>query len=134
MSLLALGLITFIFIDLILVIIILRRRHQFTANQIHYFRQHWKSIIHQVESNPQTAILDADKLLDQILKIKGYQGSLGEKLQKAQALFNDPDNIWQAHKTRNRIAHELNYQINPQTAQKVLNQFRTAFSDLGLNL
>lgn len=55
------------------------------------------------------AVMEADKLVDRALKLKGFQGdSFADRLRDAERSVdrNVYQNIWQGHKVRNRIAHE----------------------------
>jgi len=54
------------------------------------------------------AIIEADSLLDDIMKRIGYQGeNLGERLKMIEKSdLNNLNNIWEAHKVRNRLVHE----------------------------
>jgi hypothetical protein len=59
-----------------------------------------------------SALFEIDKLLDYTLKMKKLKGeTMGGRLKSSQKLFawNDYQKIWEAHKTRNRLAHEMNY-------------------------
>jgi len=92
---------------------------------------------YRIQSIPQNnlKILEADKLLDFVLKKSGYtQPSLGEKLKKAGSRFSDLSGLWGAHKLRNRIAHEVNFQLNNKETNLALRQFARAFEDLGVNI
>lgn len=73
-------------------------------------------------------------MLDHILREKGFSGTLGEKLKKARKLFNNPDNVWKAHKERNKIAHEMNYNIAIKKAQSLLEIYKQTYEDLGLKI
>jgi hypothetical protein len=97
-------------------------------------RTHWKNIEKECIQNPKGALLEADKLLDEALRLKGYQGSLGEKLKASGPLFSNINGVWTAHKLRNRIAHELDMQLTPTEAESALQQFKKALKDLGVNL
>ena len=109
-----------------------KKRHKISPQEKARLIEQWGKIVSEATHNPKNAILEADKLLDHVLKLKGFEGSLGEKLKKAQHCFRDLDRVWSAHKWRNRIAHELNITITPQEAKAVLNHFRQALKDLGL--
>lgn len=55
------------------------------------------------------AVLEADKLVDFILKKKGYKGeTFAERLRSAEPYINHNiyQNIWNGHKIRNQIAHD----------------------------
>ncbi len=60
------------------------------------------------ESNWKIAILEADSILSQLLEDLGYPGyTLGERLKSAdKSDMLSLDSAWEAHKMRNRIAHE----------------------------
>ncbi len=137
MSPLVLGLLIFIAIDFLVVLYVFwkrnRRKNSFTIKELNYIRSHWIRIIDSFPGNPKASILDADKLLDYSLKKKGYEGSLGEKLKKAKGHFSRINDVWSAHKLRNRVAHELG-EIDVRAAKLALAQFKRALNDLGAKL
>ena len=85
-------------------------------------------------SNFKTAILEADKLLDHILKLYGYKGqTMGERMkaiprQKYSKEFFD--NMWQAHKLRNEMVHNLNYEVQHFEASEAIAKFKKVLGDL----
>lgn len=80
------------------------------------------------------AIINADTLLDDVLRKAGVGGmDLGEKLRKVKITqLPNLEDIWQAHKIRNRIAHEPNFSLKRDLAEKVLTIYETAFVHLGV--
>jgi hypothetical protein len=59
---------------------------------------------------PKMAIIEADKLVDVILKKAGIAGNtMAERLRKVQKLVQRPiySGMWEAHKLRNHIVHEV---------------------------
>ena len=129
-------LILFIFFDILVVAFILYRKralNKFSDKDLYYIQSHWIKIIDSFSAHPKHAILDADKLLDFALKKNGFEGSLGEKLKKSGPRFSDLNGLWNAHKLRNRIAHELG-DIDKNEAKKALSQFKRALNDLGAKL
>ncbi len=121
----------FIIFDVIATIIVLlhMRKPKFSESDRQRFREHWQKIRGQADFKH--AVMDADKLLDSVLTRKGYAGSMGEKLSKAEALFSNIDAVWSAHKLRNRLAHELNVSLSDREARMALSQFEKALTDLG---
>jgi hypothetical protein len=86
------------------------------------------------DSDAHMAILNADKLLDNALKARGFRGeTMGERLKstRKKGVFKNENAIWAAHKLRNRIAHEDDISVNADQAQKVINTFRSGLKDLG---
>src|SRR4051812_15709345 len=58
------------------------------------------------------AIFEADKLLEWALGQKGVRGkNLGEKLKNGAPLLVNLNMAWEAHKVRNRLAHERDVEI-----------------------
>lgn len=130
------ALIIFVAFDVALVVIILWgkfRARKFSQEQLQYIRSHWIRIIDSFDSHSKQGIMDADKLLDYALAKKGFVGTLGEKLKKAGSRFSDLNGVWQAHKLRNQIAHELK-DINIVEARRALKFFKQGLNDLGANL
>lgn len=109
------------------------RRKHFSQAELNYMHSHWVRIIDSFHSSHKNAILDADKLLDYALSKLGFEGSLGEKLKRAGSRFSNINSVWNAHKLRNRIAHDLS-DIPKDEAKAALGQFKRALNDLGVNL
>lgn len=83
------------------------------------------------EKNQALKVIEADKVLDQALKMLGYKGTLGEKLKQANPRFQDAQAVWSAHKLRNVLAHELNAPLKDSDARRAIASFRKALQDLG---
>jgi hypothetical protein len=75
-------------------------------------------------------ILDGENVVDLALRSLGYQGSFGDKLKKAGPRFSDVQGLWNAHKLRNRIAHEAGVQISAADADRAMYVFERALKDL----
>lgn len=78
----------------------------------------WSHVLSLADLHRQ--ILEADSVLDMTLQELGFQGSLGEKLKKAGKLLPNQNDVWRAHKLRNRIAHEPGTQISERELQVAL--------------
>jgi hypothetical protein len=79
------------------------------------------------------AILEADSLLDDIMKRIGYKGAgLGEKLKNVEPSdLNALQDLWEAHKVRNRIAHEAaNFKLSKEETEKTLELYEKALKEL----
>ncbi|MBI1960801.1 MAG: hypothetical protein HYS43_00800 [Candidatus Liptonbacteria bacterium] len=86
------------------------------------------------EANLRLAIIEADKILDTILKLSGFKGkTLGERLEQiTQAQISNIEDIWKIHKIRNRIVHEPDYHINRDDTEQGIRAYKSALSQLGL--
>jgi len=132
-SLIILGVIGLAVILAVYVLIKSSSKKISSAEQLKIKKQ-WNQIIDEYKKNPNTAVLEADKLLSHVLELLGYEGSVGEKLKKSSALFKNLNDVWTAHKLRNRIAHEMGLKINQNEAKSALNIFKNALKDLGANI
>lgn len=64
------------------------------------------------------SLVELDKLLDYLLKNKRVKGeTLGERLKNASSMFtrNDYNALWNAHKLRNQLVHEVEHSISITT-------------------
>jgi transposase len=78
------------------------------------------------------SVLNADKLVDQALRESGARGeTMGERLKSTSSRISDINGLWDAHKLRNRIAHESDVVVSYDEARRALASFRKALKDLG---
>lgn len=91
-----------------------------------------QSIIKDNEASYHLAILNADKLVDQALRERGFHGkTTGERLKATRGKLSNREEIWFAHKLRNRIAHEPDVRVNYNQVRRALGGFKRALKDLG---
>lgn len=130
MRLLLIIIIGFILVDILIVAYVVYRqsRRRLSPVIVAEAQKHWKQIIRG--SDMQHAILEADKLLDYVLGHLGYRGNLGSKLKASHNRFRNINKVWQAHKVRNNIAHQINYQVDEKTYRATMLIFKEAFKDL----
>jgi len=77
------------------------------------------------------AIINADKLLDEVLKKRHYKGkTMGERMVSAQRMLTNNDGAWFGHKLRNRVVHEET-KLREGDVKKALVGLRQALKDLG---
>lgn len=98
----------------------------------------WKKIIKKMNSKTPTdwkvAILDADKILDDTLRAGGYRAPTLEerfKLIEPIDVANQPE-LMEAHKIRNRIAQEPDFELPKEEAVRVLRIYKKSLQEFGL--
>lgn len=99
-----------------------------------YFDERWSELLDRVKTADGMilAVIDADKLLDEALKKRGYKGkTMGERLVAAQRDFSSNDGVWYAHKLRNRLVHEPNVRLRRGEAKNALSGIKQGLKDLG---
>ena len=75
-------------------------------------------------------VLEGDKVLDHALQLSGFQGSMADKLRKAGPRFSNVQGVWDAHKLRNSIAHEVNTPLSAKEASRAMTAFEKGLRDL----
>lgn len=98
----------------------------------------WENIRGKLLSDNQSdwrlAIIEADIYLDRLLENKGYNGdTIGDKLKQITPnVLGSVQIAWEAHKVRNRIAHEgADFTLTQPEVRRVLSYYEIVFRDLG---
>jgi hypothetical protein len=119
----------------ILAAINLANRAKSTCVDKAYIRNEWVDILN-MSKDPKTrpmSIIRADKLLNEALKGCGYQGnSVGERLISAKNGLKHRNEIWNAHKLRNKIVHQSLFEPTEKEVNTALNGYHQTFKDLGV--
>ncbi len=96
----------------------------------------WEKIQKRVESNDEgqwkLAIIEADTILDDVIKSMGYKGeTMGERMKKIKPeQFPYLDDAWRVHKIRNFIAHDPGYRMKRDTVEKTIDIYKRIFDQL----
>ena len=127
---------TVIVIGVILFALITFGKSRGGALNVEKYRTRWmeieQSVVRDNEATYHMAILNADKLVDQALKDRGFSGqTMGERLKATRGKLSHREDLWAAHKLRNRIAHEENVRVNYNQLRRSLNAFKHTLKDLG---
>ncbi|MDD5043136.1 MAG: hypothetical protein PHD51_00495 [Patescibacteria group bacterium] len=84
------------------------------------------------EMSAKIAVMEADKLLDDVFRMLYLPGStMGERLKFASYKYPKIKDVWFAHKIRNQLAHESSFHLDHRTADRALKEFRKALEVLG---
>jgi hypothetical protein len=86
------------------------------------------------ESEYKVAVIEADNLIDDLLKKLGYKGeNLSERLDNIYpGQVEHIEEIRRAHETRNRIIHEENFQISQKEAKETLDLYEKFLDFFGV--
>ena len=102
------------------------------------FKEHWQGIIKKKDTDsPDTfklAIIEADALVDDVLKRLGYPGeTMAERLARlGQTDFAALDSLWKAHRVRNELAHTPGFKVSQAQTEKALENYEAFFKEIGL--
>jgi len=96
----------------------------------------WQKIVSQSQTaNPndwRLAILEADIMLDELLTVQGYAGdTMSDKMKQVELSdFNTIDDAWEAHKARNRIAHDgTDFDLNQRDTRRIMELYERVFRE-----
>ena len=98
--------------------------------------EYWNKIVEKSRSTDENqrkfALIEADTLIDKILGLAGYDGeNLGAKLKQVErGDVESLDDLWEAHKVRNRIAHEANYKLSLEYTEAAISRYEKALKEL----
>ncbi len=85
------------------------------------------------ESDWRVAIIEADTMMEELLKKEGFSGATASELLEAAKLsgYINIQNAWDAHIVRNQIAHKgLDFPISQVEGRRVIKMYQTFFEDL----
>lgn len=97
----------------------------------------WKEVLEHLQSLREAewkfAVIEADNIIEEILTQASYPGeTLGEKLKQIdQNQLASIEDLWEAHKLRNLIVHDPDYQIRHNDARVAISQYEKALRELG---
>ncbi len=79
------------------------------------------------------AIIEADKLLDRVLRSMYFPGdTLGERLKSAAFKYPAIRQVWGAHRLRNQLVHDTTFEITIRKAKQALDDYRAALKVLNV--
>lgn len=79
-----------------------------------------------------SAVMEADKLLDHVLKSTGARGeTMADRLRDRDSRFSNINAIWTAHKLRNAFAHEMGFEAAQSQISDAMTSFERGLKDLG---
>lgn len=102
-----------------------------------FMKNKWQEIEQLMQlgrpSNFARAVLEADKLLDHILKGLRTPGlTMGDRLKAAKNRFSREgyNAAWQGHKVRNELVHNSSYELTDFIARAAIENFKKAIGEL----
>ncbi|MEK7583447.1 MAG: hypothetical protein AAB483_03560 [Patescibacteria group bacterium] len=101
------------------------------------YSEHWENILRYAnsirDSEWKLAIIEADKLVDGVLQERGFPGeTMGERLMlMAPNQLASLQDLWDAHKLRNLLVHEMNYHMKHEQALAAIRAFERVLRELG---
>lgn len=104
--------------------------------EIGEFEDKWKNLSEKFRSSrvndQKLALIEADKMLDDTLRRIGYSGeSMGDRLKQLDGMnLPNINDVWEAHKIRNRVVHNPEYEPNKRDVEFSMRAYEIALRDL----
>lgn len=100
-------------------------------------RVRWENVLKKADSKPPEsyvlAIIEADKLVDSILKQLNLPGEhMADRLERLSSNdLKSLDRLWRAHRIRNELVHAPEYNISEFDAKEVLTTYKDFLEEIG---
>lgn len=93
----------------------------------------WNRVLQlRAGSEPQFAVIEADKVFDSVLKQLGFKGdTMADRLKNAQPSLVDADGLWVAHKLRNRLVHDNDIKVAKADIQSAIASYEKSLKGFG---
>lgn len=113
------------------------KNKELRINKVENLRR-WLEIEKMLESGDEIhakqAVMEADKFFNAMMKRLGAKGEgFGNRLRSLEDHFSQVvyQKVWNAHKVRNQISHEMDYKLSEGEARRTLENFRSGLHGLG---
>ncbi|MBP9822193.1 MAG: hypothetical protein KBC81_01960 [Candidatus Pacebacteria bacterium] len=109
---------------------------QSEASGLGPIQEQWTDIMTHIDSIHEGewkfAVIEADSLVDNVLKNYFPGASMGDRLMNIdKTKLLTLDDLWEAHKIRNRLAHDSNYFLRHAEALRAIRLFESTLKELG---
>ncbi|MEK7645565.1 MAG: hypothetical protein AAB374_00395 [Patescibacteria group bacterium] len=99
-------------------------------------QEQWQDIMRHIDSTHEGewkfAVIEADTIVDNVLKNYFPGETMGERLMNIdKTKLLSLDDLWEAHKIRNRLAHDTNYFLRHAEALRAVRLFESTLRELG---
>lgn len=98
----------------------------------------WERISKKVDTGRETeyklAVIEADSMVNEMLKKSGYSGKTFEEKVKSlsPAILKDKEKLLRAHKNRNQIVADPDFELDAEQTKKILDEYKLVLISLGL--
>lgn len=108
----------------------------FRAYQLRKVDKDWMKILNRLETNLETeyklSVIEADLLLDDVLKRMGYEGkNLSDRLERIkQGVFSDIQSVKNADQVYQNLIYDPSYRLTQEHARRIISVFEKALEEV----
>jgi len=114
-------------------LVLISRHNQPTLNR-ELVRNRWQKVVSfakEGEAGQQQAVIEADKLVDYVLRQYNISGeSMADRMRGAEAMIPNYQQLWQVHKLRNKLVHEQGVELSKKQLRFSLRTYQTTLKGL----
>ncbi|TSC79582.1 MAG: hypothetical protein G01um101425_513 [Candidatus Peregrinibacteria bacterium Gr01-1014_25] len=104
----------------------MRSRWRVAAADVRRMRRAWQEA--SAITDVHRRVLEAEKVFEMLLQTWGLEGTFAQKFTKVEWRFPEREIVWQAHRLRNRIAHDVGMRLSDAEARRAVDAFGKALS------
>jgi len=97
-------------------------------------RNRWRKVIEfakEGEAGQQQAIVEGDKLVDYVLRQYKISGeTMADRMRGAEDMIPNYNQLWEAHKLRNKLVHEQNVKLKNKDINRSLKTYQETLKGL----
>ncbi|MBU1083291.1 hypothetical protein KKE14_02535 [Patescibacteria group bacterium] len=118
----------------LLILFLISRPRKLSEKDFSIVLHKWKDIeAYTEEKRMKEALMEADKLVDFVLKRLNLRGkTFAERLKLAKPLLtaSNYQALWEAHKLRNKLVHEIDFHLADYHGEQAIDAFYNALKNL----
>ena len=117
-----------------LILLVVIARHQQPKLNRQLVQKRWSKVMAYAaegEAGRQQALIEADKLVDFVLREYRVAGnSMAERMRSSEQLIPNYQQLWDAHKLRNKVAHESDVTLSTKQIKQALRSYQQTLKGL----
>jgi len=123
-------------LDLIKVLKVTEGKYRQVIKHRELIHKKWRKLLERIRSGDERdlrlAIIEADSLVDEVLKEHGHPGNdMGERMKSIHpSEFKNINELWEAHKIRNRLAHEADFHLSISEYKRIIEIYHGVLEEL----
>ncbi len=100
-------------------------------------KERWEAILKRAAAGSpgsiKLAVIEADNFADDIMRRMGIRGQhMADRIEQLSPDdFTTLERLWRAHRLRNQLVHEPNFQISSEEAARVLDDYEAFLNEVG---
>ena len=112
------------------------KKHRPKAHSGNFAIESWKNVTKKLaDGSPEAlrlAVIEADSIVDGVLKRMGYQGdTFADRLSHLNAdTMPSVDRVWDAHRLRNDLVHTPGFMTTPERARSAIGEYEAFLRDV----